>query len=154
MKINSCSTTSSQYFREHNIWITLVPLWRPQFWASVMPKLLDDILVSLVLIPVARWITLLRRTLFPLTNLGILYYTFQLFFSVAWNGATSSLSDIRLKCKLFPNKENELCLLALTGLSPSAQLNSGGVPQSMRVPPLPTLLILSDCWISSISKSI
>ena len=40
---------------------------------------------------------------------------FDYFFSIASKGATSSLSDIPLTCKLFPNEKNELCHLLSLG---------------------------------------
>lgn len=119
-----------------------------------LSKLLEDILVSLVLIPAARWISLTKDTFFFYKFGDTALHTLTIFSSVASNGATGCLSDIPLKCKLFPNKENELCLLCSLWVSPSDKLGSGGGPQSTGFPPTPTLLILWDHWISSISKSI
>ena len=87
--------------------------------------LLEDILVSLVLIPAARWISLKKDTFFFHKFGDAALHILTIFSFVASNGATGCLSDIPLKCKLFPNKENELCLLALLGWAHQTSLVLG-----------------------------
>lgn len=88
-------------------------------------KLLEDILVSLVLIPAARWISLKKDSFFFHKFGDTALHILTIFSSVASNGATGCLFDIPLEVQTVSKQRNELCLLSLLWVSPSDKLGLG-----------------------------
>lgn len=115
-------------------------LWRPQFWALVMLKLLTSIMVFLVLITDAGWIIPLRSNFFfgKFQDPGLCILTIL---SLLPQMQIRSPSNIPLsQRKLCQNIKLSFVCYCCHWISPSGRLDYGTASESTGFPTVPTLL--------------